>query len=70
MDLVFAAGSSSGTMQCIDVVLVNDFVEETNEIFAVTLTTSSLFVAQPLRNNVTLITITDFDGECRASSYR
>ena len=55
MDLVFI-----GTMQCIDVYIIDDSILEENETFTVTLNTSSSVVM--LGTNVTTVTITDNDS--------
>ena len=60
MDLVFTAGTSNGTMQCIDVTIFDDLLVESNETFTVILTTSNSVVE--LGNNLTTITITDTDS--------
>ena len=57
MDLVFTAGTSNGTMQCINVAIIDDSLVEPNETFTVTLTVSNSVVE--LGNNLTTITITD-----------
>ena len=59
MDLVFTAGTSNGTMQCIIVSISNTRTVEEDETFTVTLTTSNSVI---LGNNVTAITITDADS--------
>ena len=64
MDLVFTAGSSNGSKQCINVTIIDDMVLETNEIFTITLErsiASSVYVVA-LGNNVTGVTITDTDS--------
>ena len=65
MDLNFTA-NINGDMQCINVDIIDDMVVETNEIFTVTLTTSSSVVA--LGNNVTKVTIIDTDSTFHASN--
>ena len=60
MDLVFTAGTSNGTMQCINVAIFDDSLVESNETFTVTLTTSNSVVE--LGENLTTITITDTDS--------
>ena len=60
MDLVFTAGTSNGTMQCINVTIIDASLVESNETFAVTLTTSNSVVV--LGNNLTTIIITDTDS--------
>ena len=57
IDLVFTAGISNGTMQCVDVDITNTSTVEEDEYFIVTLTTSSSLIT--LGNNVTTITIMD-----------
>ena len=59
MDLVFSAGTSNGAMQCIDMAIVDSPTVEDDETFTVTLSTSDVL----LRNDVTVITIMDTDGE-------
>ena len=61
MDLVFTAGTSNGTMQCINVTIIDDSLVESNETFTVTLITSNSVVE--LGNNLTTITITDTDSK-------
>ena len=62
MNFVFIAGSSNGSMKCTNVIIIDDNVVETNEIFTITLDKpiASSFVA--LGNNVTGVTITDTDS--------
>ena len=60
MDLVFTAGTSNGTLQCINVTIIDDSLVESNETFTVTMTTSNSVVE--LGNNLTTITITDTDS--------
>ena len=60
MDLVFIAGTSNGTIQCLNVTIFDDSLVESNETFTVTLTTSNSVVE--LGNNLTTITITDTDS--------
>ena len=62
MDVVFPAGTSNGGRQCIDVPIIDDSEMEGDETFTVVLTTLSSAVI--LGNAVTIITITDNDGEC------
>ena len=59
MNFVFTAGTSNGTMQCIDVGITNTRTVEEDETFIVTLTTSNSVI---LGNNMTTITITDADS--------
>ena len=60
MDLVFTAGTSNGTLQCINVTIFDDSLVEPNETFTVTLAVSNSVVE--LGNNLTTITITDTDS--------
>ena len=60
IDLVFTAGTSNGTLQCINVTIIDDSLVESNETFSVTMTTSNSVVV--LGNNLTTITITDTDS--------
>ena len=55
MDLVFDEGSGNGTMRCIDVVINEDLIFETNETFIVTMTTLNSIVG--FGNHVTTVTI-------------
>ena len=65
MDLMFTAGTSNGSMQCVDVVITDSAVAEEDETFTVTLTTSSSAVV--LGNNKITITILDIGNSmiCR-----
>ena len=45
MDLVFTAGASNGTMQCLNITINTTRTVEEDETFTVTLTTSSSVVA-------------------------
>ena len=60
MDLVFTAGTSNGTMQCLNVTIIDASLVESNETFNVILITSNSVVE--LGNNLTTITITDTDS--------
>ena len=60
IDLVFTAGTSNGTVQCINVAIIDDSLVESNETFTVILATSNSVVE--LGNNLTTITITDTDS--------
>ena len=60
MDLVFTAGTSNGTMQCLNITINTTRTVEEDETFTVTLTTSNSVVE--LGNNLTTITITDTDS--------
>ena len=62
MDLVFTAGSSNGSMQCVNVTIIDDMVVETNEIFTIRLDKSIASSVVALGNNVTGVTITDTDS--------
>ena len=62
MDLVFTAGTSNGTMQCMDVALYGDSLFEGDETFTVTLTLNQPSYTVVLGNNMTTITILDNDG--------
>ena len=44
MDLIFTAGTSNGTLQCINVTIIDDSSVESIETFTVTLTTSNSLV--------------------------
>ena len=57
MDLVFTAGANNGTMQCVDVAIINSPTVEEDETFIVILTTSSSHVA--LGDAMTNVTIMD-----------
>ena len=59
MDLVFTAGTINGTLQCINVAIIDDLLVEPNETFTVTLTSNSVV---ELGDNLTTITITDNDS--------
>ena len=63
MDVVFPAGTSNGGMQCINVTIIVDSAMEGDETFTVILTTLSPGSGVTL-HAVTIITITDADGEC------
>ena len=77
MDLVFTAGSSNGTLQCMDVTIIDafvdpfidifDFVIEDNETFIVTVTTLSSIVT--LENAVTNVTITSMFTDTLTRKY-
>ena len=58
MDLVFTVNSTNGTMQCIDIVIIDSPTMDKDETFIVTLTSSIL----ALGNNVTTVIITDTDS--------
>ena len=60
MDLLFTAGSSNGTMRCIDVAIIDDLLVESTETFIVIPTTSTSIVK--LGNNQTTVIIKDIDG--------
>ena len=60
MDLLFTAGTSNGTTQCINVVIIDDLLVESTEIFIVIPTTSNSIVK--LGNNWTTVIIKDIDG--------
>ena len=45
MDLVFTAGTSNGTMQCLNITINTTRTVEEDETFTVTLTTSSSVMA-------------------------
>ena len=70
MDLVFTAGASNGTMQCLDVAIYGDSLFEGNETFTVTLTLNQPSYTVVLGNNMTTITILDNDGMYRISLIR
>ena len=55
MDIVFPAGSISGTQQCINITIIDNTTVEEDETFTVTLSTSDLTVK--LENNMTTVTI-------------
>ena len=63
MDLVFTAGTSIGTMQCLNVTINTTRTVEEDETFTVTLTTSSSVVE--LGNDVTTVVIMDNDSMIR-----
>ena len=63
MDLVFTAGTSIGTMQCLSVKINTTRTVEEDETFTVTLTTSSSVVE--LGNDVTTVVIMDNDSMIR-----
>ena len=60
MDIIFAAGTINGSIQCMDIPISNTRTVEEDEIFIVTLTSSSSNLM--LGNNVTTVIITDIDG--------
>ena len=62
MDLVFTAGTSNGTMQCLDVAIYGDSLFEGDKTFTVTLTLNNPRNTVELGNNMTTITILDNDG--------
>ena len=60
MDLVFTAGTSNGTMLCLNVTINTTRTVEEDETFTVTLTT--LISVVELGNNVTTVVIMDNDS--------
>ena len=60
MDLVFTAGTSNGTMKCLNVIINTTRTVEEGETFIVALTTSSSVVE--LGNDVTTVVIMDNDS--------
>ena len=56
----FAAGSMNGSEQCIEIVLLNDFILDGNINFTVTLNSSDPDVL--LGNSVTVVTLVDTEG--------
>ena len=63
MDLVFTAGASNGTMQCLNITINTTRTVEEDETFTVSLTTSSSVVE--LGNDVTTVIIMDNDSMIR-----
>ena len=63
MDLVFTAGTSNGTMLCLNITINTTRTVEEDETFTVTLTTSSSVVE--LGNYVTTVVIMDNDSMIR-----
>ena len=63
MDLVFTAGTSNGTMKCLNVTINTTRTVEEDETFTVTLNTSSSVVE--LGNDVTTVVIMDNDSMIR-----
>ena len=62
MDLVFTVNSTNGTVQCIDVVIIESHLLEEDRIFTVELTTSSLKYVT-LEDEITTVTITDTNSK-------
>ena len=60
MDLVFTAGTSNGTMQCLNITINTTRRVEEDETFTVTLTTLSSVVE--LGNDMTTVVIMDNDS--------
>ena len=60
MDFVFTAGTSIGTMKCLNITINTTRTVEEDETFTVTLTTSSSVVE--LGNDVTTVVIMDNDS--------
>ena len=60
MNLVFPASAVNGTMQCIDVAIIETTSVNYYETFTVKMTT--LHSAVALGNNVTTVTIVNVDG--------
>ena len=59
MDLVFTAGTSIGTMQCLNIAIIDtEATVEYNETFIVTLSSD-----MEQEDNVTTVTIVDMDGK-------
>ena len=62
VSLTFAAGSSLGTQECVDVIITDDDVFEDDETFTVTLTTDDGSVdTVPDRTDITIV---DNEGDC------
>ena len=62
ISLTFAAGSSLGTQECVDVAITDDDVFEDDETFSVTLTTDDGSVdTVPDRTDITIV---DDEGDC------
>ena len=60
-DVVFPAGTSNGSMQCINVTIIEDSAMEGDKAFTVSMNTSSPLVA--IGNAVTSINIIGTQGE-------
>ena len=60
INLVFTAGTSNGTMQCLNITINTTRTVEEDETFTVTLTTSSSVVE--LGNDMTTVVIMDNDS--------
>ena len=60
IDYVFPVGSGEGSMQCINVSIIDDALLEGNETFIIELMASDVDVLTPA--NITIVTITSVDG--------
>ena len=60
-DFVFAAGSSNGDRQCLDILIIDNVSNEKDEYFTVLLNTPDSESVVALGNDVTIITILDLD---------
>ena len=67
MDLIFTAGITNGTMQCLNAIINTTCTVEEDETFTVTLTTSSSVVT--LGNDVTTVVIMDNDSMTHNNYY-
>ncbi len=63
MVLTFSSGASDGSMECVNVTIINDDALEANQTFSVTITEHN--DAVEVVNVMTTVTITDNDSTLR-----